>query len=447
MHKIMLLWLAVFIFAGGALATASQYLITPVWLSNVLAAFYLIKFRREFSHPLVAALLPFSSILLASVLFDDHQRFITQVILALLSALQVMIFIWIYYGLIKHITKIQYKRTVLLTVPNLVSSFVCAALFTFIPEMGVRSLIFFDYFLEQVATGFSLVCLLYGFTTCKKIQIKDYGLISATLVAQYFMSVSQIFSHAFILPFVQVYLTIQYHFRSFVFLMGLMGVICSIYLTLPLAGQYWNKDQLYVFAHLSTYRVGIASFTVVFLLLSELQMHHRSLSRYLEKVSFYDELTRLKNRRYLREKVLHNNNNLKNGAVLLVDLDNFKKVNDQYGHNVGDEVLKFMAQRLQEALKIPNVIFRWGGEEFLILLKDIQDEVILKQQCQEIIQHCKTDFQMGNITISCSMSMGVKAYATLTLDNYHKAIDRADQMLYQAKANGKQCYILDDVKL
>ena len=443
MVQILILWFGVFASAAVALLTASQYVITPIWVANVLAAIYIIKLRRYFTNYFLVALLPFTAILLASLVADQHQETHIQVILALLSAGQTVIFVYVYYSLIKNIEKFTYKRTVLLTLPNFISTLICAALFSFIPEEGVRSLIFFDYFLEQIATGFSLVCLLYGWSEIRKIRLEDYALVILTLIVQYLMSISKIFSHAFILPVMLVYFTIHYHFKSFIFVMGLLGLTCSIYLVLPLSGQYWERDQMYVFAHLSTYRVGIACFTVVFLLLSELQMRHRSLSRYLEKVSFYDELTYLKNRRYLKEKVLSSNTQMMYGTILLVDIDNFKKINDKYGHNVGDHVLKLIAQKIQEAVNLPSDIFRWGGEEFLILLRNTHDMAQLKQQCQQVIEHCETEFLIEDMLIPCSVSMGVKQFTAIDVENYHQVIDRADQMLYQAKANGKNQYIID----
>ena len=92
-----------------------------------------------------------------------------------------------------------------------------------------------------------------------------------------------------------------------------------------------------------------------------------------------DSLTGLYNRRYFEvylQKLLHKNNDAKKKlCVLLFDIDHFKQVNDQYGHGVGDEVLKVFAFRLQDKLRSFDLVARLGGEEFVVILPDITDDM------------------------------------------------------------------------
>ena len=444
MLKVVCLWVIVFLLSATALLSASEYLITPIWLANVVAAVYSIKLRRYLSNYLYIFLLSWSAVLVGSLVGDSHQQFIMQVLLAGISALQVVIFVFIYYWLIQHLQRFSYKRTVLLIVPNVISSFIAGLFFIMLPLEGILYLIFLDYFLEQLATGLALVCLLYGLTEYKNISKKDYGIMSIALVGQYMISINQLFHDCFILPLVNVYFTIHYHFKRFVFMMGLVSLICSMYLVLPLSGQYWKEEEVQLFSHLSTYRVGIASFILVFLLLSELQMRHRSLSRYLVKVSFYDELTNLKNRRFLREKILHSSvKQVRHGAVLLLDIDNFKKINDQYGHAAGDAVLQEMANILRKAvIGYETHLFRWGGEEFLILVENIESIELVKQLSAHIIEKTKSKAVYDEQEICFSVSMGVCLFEVFNQSNYHQKIDLADQMLYLAKHRGKARYVM-----
>ena len=444
MLKVVGLWLVVFLLAAIALETASQYLITPIWLANVIAAVYAIKLRKYLSNYFYIFSFTTSAVLCASVLVDEHQSFQQQCILSALSGLQTTLFVLIYYYLIKHLSKFSYKRTVLLTVPNFFSTLVCSFLFVLIPLDGIWYMMFFDYFLEQIATGFSIVCIVYGLREYKRVSFTDYSVLTVTLLAQYSISINQLFYNCFIIPLVNVYFTIHYHFKRFVFVMGVLSLICSIYLVIPLSGQYWKEDQTQIFAHLSTYRVGIASFIIVFLILSELQMRHRGLTRYLEKVSFYDELTNLKNRRFVREKLLIKGAKpIKNGAVLLLDIDDFKKINDKFGHATGDLVLQDIAKILSfSVLGFKADVCRWGGEEFLILLRDIETETELEEIAERIVENGQAQLDYQGENIDFSISVGMAPFQAFNIENYHYYIDQADRMLYLAKHNGKRCYVM-----
>lgn len=445
MLRVLGLWSVIFLLAGIALATASQYLITPIWPANFVAAFYAIKLRRYLKNYLNIGLLVFSSVMAASFVFDQHQPIKIQLLMSALCGIQVNICIFTYYWLVKNITKFTYKRTAVLTLPCLVSSLIASILFILMPITGLKHLMFFDYFLEQIATGFAVICILYGLKECHKVSFSSYMLMTFASVGQYFISINPLFYNCFILPLVNVYFTIQYHFKRFVFVMGVLAFVCSIYLVLPIAGQYWKENDSYLFSHLSTYRVGIASSIIIFLFLNELQMRHRSLTRYLEKISFYDQLTGLKNRRYLHDKLLSRDKALMKGAILLIDIDDFKKINDRYGHNVGDEVLKKIAHKIQGQMTHHRYVFRWGGEEFLILLTHIHDLAELQNYCQQIIQNCQLNLEIEGHQLHSSVSMGVEVFESLSLESYSKVIEKADHLLYQAKQQGKNQYRMDCV--
>ena len=120
-------------------------------------------------------------------------------------------------------------------------------------------------------------------------------------------------------------------------------------------------------------------------------------------------------------------------AVLLLDIDRFKKINDKYGHKWGDQVLTKLASEITKNLRERDIFARWGGEEFVLLLPDTGKseafnlaEKIRKTICQS------PDEQLNKITIS----IGV---ATIDPDNYNidRAIMQADQAMYRAKAKGR----------
>ena len=153
-------------------------------------------------------------------------------------------------------------------------------------------------------------------------------------------------------------------------------------------------------------------------------------------LSITDKLTGLFNRLKLDESLndeFNRSNRFKRSfGIIIIDIDYFKRINDTYGHQVGDQVLIQFANILKENIRKIDILWRWGGEEFMIICPetDFQGTIKLAQSLREIIS--KYDFPtIGNF----SASFGVSIYdGEGNIDN---VIARADSALYQAKENGK----------
>ena len=173
----------------------------------------------------------------------------------------------------------------------------------------------------------------------------------------------------------------------------------------------------------------------------DLLMQHRV----LEEISARDSLTGLYNRWFVMEKIESEMNRaLRHGApmsVLMLDLDNFKTVNDSFGHSVGDEVLKSVGQVLRESCRVYDVPGRYGGEEFCIVLP----ETLLgnTKNVAERIRSRLAQTQLaavGNKPINVTASIGVAGVDSVTNDGLVSAaalIERADRALYAAKHHGR----------
>jgi two-component system cell cycle response regulator len=166
-----------------------------------------------------------------------------------------------------------------------------------------------------------------------------------------------------------------------------------------------------------------------------------------------DSLTGLYNRRYLEAhlaKLLTKNaESNKALAVLMIDIDHFKKVNDTYGHSVGDEVLRTVAFRLKDNLRSFDLVARMGGEEFVAILPDTTLEMaqIIAERLRRSIFETpiKCAVETGQIQISTSIG---GALIEAGVFNVNEAIDRADKELYKAKEDGRNCvYFADNGKL
>ena len=156
----------------------------------------------------------------------------------------------------------------------------------------------------------------------------------------------------------------------------------------------------------------------------------------LVKKSTTDPLTGLYNRVKIQDIFLYEQKQFiryeDSLSIILIDLDNFKAINDTYGHNVGDRYLKALAQTLTDFFRAVDVISRWGGEEFLILLPktslDEAEETALKLKEKINAMDCPT---IGQQTASFGLSTLMKN------DTLSSVVRRADQALYLAKATGK----------
>ncbi len=160
----------------------------------------------------------------------------------------------------------------------------------------------------------------------------------------------------------------------------------------------------------------------------------------LEYLATRDSLTGLVNRRYFEEQAAHEIVRIKryggNSCLLLLDIDNFKEINDKYGHPTGDKVLQNLASVLRTQLRKADLIARIGGEEFAIILINTDDEAgnIVAEKLRCIIEN--DSFIVDNKVFNITVSIGITLIDN-NVDSYEEVYKRADKALYTAKAEGK----------
>lgn len=161
----------------------------------------------------------------------------------------------------------------------------------------------------------------------------------------------------------------------------------------------------------------------------------------VQQLATLDPLTGLYNRRHFfalaereYERVLRYRHAL---SVILLDVDNFKKVNDTYGHRVGDEVLRQVACQCMALLRAIDIVGRYGGEEFIGIIPetDLQDAAQVAERLRQ--QITQTSIELEHVTLSVTVSLGVASWPYDNAINLDVLIDRADQALYLAKHLGK----------
>jgi diguanylate cyclase (GGDEF)-like protein/PAS domain S-box-containing protein len=151
----------------------------------------------------------------------------------------------------------------------------------------------------------------------------------------------------------------------------------------------------------------------------------------LSKLAFLDPLTHLVNRRFLDSRIRQSLNELstfgRSFGVVLADLDTFKEVNDTFGHKCGDIVLELVARTLSSSVRAGDTLGRWGGDEFLAILPDVDEQGTLR-----LAQRCRTLVRSSFVMVA-----GTALYPTVSSDTEESLFRRVDQALYQSKNEGR----------
>ena len=159
----------------------------------------------------------------------------------------------------------------------------------------------------------------------------------------------------------------------------------------------------------------------------------------IKSKSYQDVLTGLWNRAYTENAVNEMISQEKKGALFMLDMDNFKAVNDNYGHIAGDETLKVFAGTLKKFAGEGDILCRIGGDEFMIFVKGVTEKSELSSRAADIISDFQKKFAALSFEIECSVSIGIAQTPEDGLE-FDKLYNSADKALYYVKQNGKNAY-------
>ncbi len=160
----------------------------------------------------------------------------------------------------------------------------------------------------------------------------------------------------------------------------------------------------------------------------------------MRKQAYYDHLTGVYNRNFfmhqLRYEIKQTERNQRQVAVLFLDLDGFKSVNDSFGHSSGDLLLQQTAARLRECVRGTDIISRFGGDEFALILTNIEMKENVIKVAEKIRKSLFVPYDLAGIQVSVSASIGCSMYPYDSVDP-QALIDLADRAMYQVKFGGK----------
>lgn len=191
------------------------------------------------------------------------------------------------------------------------------------------------------------------------------------------------------------------------------------------------------------------------LLLAQIQVGLRKVKKYrdlmqtndvLSAIAYIDPLTELNNRRALDCNLVRQIRSSRTYntplSLIMLDVDYFKVINDTYGHLIGDRILKLLGSRLRYNLRSQDIPFRYGGEEFVVLLYNIthQEAVVVAHRLQRIVS--EEPFTVDHeLTIPVTISQGISCLQSSDDSAGLDLLNRADQYLLQAKAAGRNCIV------
>jgi diguanylate cyclase (GGDEF)-like protein len=171
--------------------------------------------------------------------------------------------------------------------------------------------------------------------------------------------------------------------------------------------------------------------------------HREQLEKIMKHMATHDELTGLANRVLLKDRLstaisFHQRQSLKM-AVLFIDLDGFKNINDTYGHDVGDELLQQVAIRLQGCVRSSDTVVRFGGDEFVLLLTGLHSPNEAAYVAEKVLRLMQKEFELSKTNAFIGCSIGIAMYPN-DGDNDTDLLKIADTMMYKVKAAGKNHY-------
>jgi len=170
----------------------------------------------------------------------------------------------------------------------------------------------------------------------------------------------------------------------------------------------------------------------------------------IERMTYSDQLTGLANRALLGDRMQQAMTVARRRgrmvAVVFLDLDGFKSVNDQYGHVVGDLLLRALASRMKEGLRDGDTLARLGGDEFVAVFLDLQDAQAGAPMLSRLLSVTSQPVQIGELTLQLSASLGVTFYPQAEEVDADQLLRQADQAMYQAKLAGKNRFHVFDAE-
>ncbi|SEK41681.1 putative bifunctional diguanylate cyclase/phosphodiesterase [Halomonas daqiaonensis] len=213
-------------------------------------------------------------------------------------------------------------------------------------------------------------------------------------------------------------------------------------------GEIWNRrksGQLYLelltITAIRDDQGEVTNYAALFTDITQIRENEEQIRR----LAYYDPLTRLPNRRLLEDRlalaIRHAHRHRQRLAVIFLDLDHFKQVNDALGHATGDELLLQVSQRLRGHLREDDTLARQGGDEFIILLNEVQAVEEVTRVARRLVESVSSPFEVTGQVFRVGCSLGISLYPD-DGEEVETLVQQADAAMYRAKQEGRNTYRL-----
>jgi len=216
-------------------------------------------------------------------------------------------------------------------------------------------------------------------------------------------------------------------------------------------GEIWNRrknGEIYPqWLSLTSLKDGNDEITHYIGMFSEITAHEH-VQEQLRTLAYYDGLTSLPNRTLFNDELhrLIRNPSHKNLCVIFIDMDGFNRINDSFGHKVGDQLLTAFAERLKQNVRHGDVIARWGGDEFIVAIEVSDFHYGISNFCKKQLKAISQPFSLSGREWNITASIGVSVFGN-DAKNADELVRNADMAMNQAKRHGKNCYEIFSTKL
>lgn len=206
--------------------------------------------------------------------------------------------------------------------------------------------------------------------------------------------------------------------------------------------RYVRKDEQIVWTQLTSSVVRNAAGAPLYIIAQIEDITDRKRSReQIYQLAFYDALTALPNRRLLLDRfnlaLIQAKRFKRSLAIMYLDIDNFKQVNDNQGHDIGDELLKIVGGRMQACVRSMDTVCRQGGDEFIILLPEIAHPEDAAAVANKIIKAVNEPVSVQEYDLHITTSIGIAIYPVNGTDDARELMKKADSAMYEVKSKGK----------
>jgi len=304
--------------------------------------------------------------------------------------------------------------------------------------MGVRGDDFLDQTLQTISQGASQVSLSDAGTVLAAVR-KGTQIPGTRLRRTLTLTAGQRSWNLTLIPAAGLLSATDRRMGVWVLVIGLVLSLMLVALTSVLAGSR-NHALERVDRATAALREDVAQRRLV-----EAQLRERE--KELQHMAFHDPLTGLANRLLFYDRVQHAVNTHarddRTFAVLFIDLDGFKRINDEFGHDAGDTVLRATAGRLRALLREGDTVARFGGDEFAVLVERLHNSMDARTTAERVVAQLQNPIAIGNLQVNVTASLGLAMHRTGA--DVSDLVREADAAMYAAKAAGKSRYVVSAI--